>query len=136
MEYKVIKSKEQYKQYCEKLFGLLKCRKDENEDIIELLTVLIEKYETENSEFIKLDPVQMIRAILEANNLKPKDLADILDLSKGTISKMLNYKKGLSKDTIRKLSSHFKVDQKAFNRPYELKNASNATNKLLKTEVV
>jgi HTH-type transcriptional regulator/antitoxin HigA len=34
---------------------------------------------------------------------------------------MLNYKKGLSKDTIRILSERFKLKQEAFNRPYELK---------------
>jgi HTH-type transcriptional regulator/antitoxin HigA len=33
---------------------------------------------------------------------------------------MLNYKKGLSKDTIRMLSQRFKLIQEAFNRPYEL----------------
>jgi HTH-type transcriptional regulator/antitoxin HigA len=33
---------------------------------------------------------------------------------------MLNYKKGLSKETIRILSERFKLNQEAFNRPYEL----------------
>ena len=33
---------------------------------------------------------------------------------------MLNYKKGLSKQVIRKLADHFKVRQEAFNRPYKL----------------
>jgi len=32
----------------------------------------------------------------------------------------LHYKKGLSKDVIRKLAAHFKVSQEAFNRPYAL----------------
>ena len=50
---------------------------------------------------------------------------DILDLSKGTISKILNYQKGLSKDTIRKLSDYFKINQEAFNRPYKLINKVN-----------
>jgi len=33
---------------------------------------------------------------------------------------MLNYKKGLSKEAIRKLSAYFKVSQEAFNRPHKL----------------
>lgn len=37
------------------------------------------------------------------------------------VSEMLNYKKGLSKETIRILSDRFKLNQEAFNRPYELK---------------
>jgi len=44
-------------------------------------------------------------------DLKPKDLVDILGLTKGTISKILNYNKGLSKDTIRKLFDYFRVSQ-------------------------
>ena len=59
---------------------------------------------------------------MEENKLKPKDLIEILDLSKGTVSKILNYHKGLSKDTIRKLSHYFKISQEAFNRPYKLVN--------------
>ena len=61
------------------------------------------------------------------HNLKAKDLVNILELSKGTISKILNYQKGLSKDTIRKLSSYFKVSQEAFNRPYKLISEKNKT---------
>jgi HTH-type transcriptional regulator/antitoxin HigA len=59
------------------------------------------------------------------HGLKSKDLADILGLSKGTISKILNYHKGLSKNTIRKLSHYFKVSQETFNRPYRLVNEVN-----------
>ena len=47
-------------------------------------------------------------------------LVEILILSKGTVSKILNYRKGLSKETIRKLSIYFKVSQDLFNRPYKL----------------
>ena len=62
---------------------------------------------------------------MENHDLQAKDLVAIMDLSKGTISKILNYHKGLSKDTIRKLSDYFKVSQEAFNRPYELINEVN-----------
>ena len=54
------------------------------------------------------------------HNLKAKDLVDLLKVSKGYISDILNYKKGLSKDVIRKLAKRFKVSQEAFNRPYKL----------------
>ncbi len=63
--------------------------------------------------------------MMEGNNLKGVDLANILKLSKGTVSKILNYQKGLSKDTIRKLSVHFNMNQEAFNRPYKLTNKIN-----------
>ena len=54
------------------------------------------------------------------HQLKAKDLVDILGISKGYVSDILHYKKGLSKEVIRKLASYFKVSQDAFNRPYAL----------------
>lgn len=56
--------------------------------------------------------------------LKAKNLVEILQVSKGLVSDILNYKKGLSKDVIRGLAEYFKVSQEAFNRPYELKGQS------------
>lgn len=55
------------------------------------------------------------------NTMKAVDLAALLNVSEGLVSDMLNYKKGLSKDTIRILSQKFKISQEAFNRPYKLK---------------
>ena len=57
---------------------------------------------------------------MEDHRLKAKDLAEILGLTKGTVSKILNYQKGFSKETIRILSNRFKLRQDAFNRPYPL----------------
>lgn len=59
-------------------------------------------------------------------NMKPKDLVDLLEISKGYVSEILHYKKGLSKEVIRKLAVYFKVSQEAFNRPYKLKVAENS----------
>ena len=125
LKYTVIKTKKQYNEYCNVLEELLTQDKKVLSDEIELLTLLIEKWDAEHNSFDDLNPVELIRALMEENNLKPKDLIEILDLSKGTVSKILNYHKGLSKDTIRKLSHYFKVSQEAFNRPYKLVNEVN-----------
>lgn len=58
--------------------------------------------------------------------MKAVHLAGLLGVSKGLISDILNYKKGLSKEMIRLLSAEFKVSQEAFNRPYILKNPLNS----------
>ncbi len=84
-------------------------------DEIELLTLLIEKWDLDNNTFSNTDPIETIK-LMKENKLKQKDLANILGLSKGTISKILNYQKGLSKETIRKLSEYFKVRQELFNQ--------------------
>lgn len=125
LKYTVIKNQKQYDNYCKILEELLSKDDKKYSDEIELLTILIEKWDYEHNSFVDADPVELIKSLMESNNLKAKDLVQILDLSKGTISKILNYQKGLSKETIRKLSDHFKISQEAFNRPYKLVNEVN-----------
>jgi HTH-type transcriptional regulator/antitoxin HigA len=122
LKYKVITSKAQYKEYSNTLEELVfSGSKDRNtKDEIALLTLLIEKWDTEHNTFDELDPVQLLHSLMDEQNIKAKDLVDILEISKGYVSDILNYKKGLSKDVIRKLAEHFKVTQEAFNRPYKL----------------
>lgn len=122
LKYKVIKNKTQYKEYCNTLEKLVfaasksKTVKDE----IDLLTLLIEKWDAEHNTFEELDPIQLLHSLMTENNMKAKDLVDLLEISKGYVSDILNYKKGLSKEVIRKLADHFKLSQEAFNRPYKL----------------
>lgn len=125
LKYTVIKDVEQYRAYCDILERLILNDHKTREDEIELLTLLIEKWDNEHNTFNDSDPIELLKALMEEHNLKAKDLVGILNLSKGTISKILNYHKGLSKDTIRKLSDYFKLSQEAFNRPYKLINEVN-----------
>jgi len=92
----------------------------EMKDEIELLTLLIEKWDEDNNTFDDVDPVTLLHSLMEERGLKAKDLVEILGVSKGLVSDILNYKKGLSKEIIRRLSDFFKVSQEAFNRPYTL----------------
>ena len=122
LKYKVITSKTQYRGYANALEQLLfsgsKARNTKDE--IALLTVLIEKWDAEHNTFDDLDPVQLLRSLMRDHNLKARAMVEILDIGKGYVSDILNYKKGLSKDVIRRLAEYFKVSQEAFNRPYEL----------------
>jgi len=122
LKYKVISSKTQYKTYTHLLEELV-CSgaKDRNtKDEIALLTLLIEKWDADHNTFAEQDPVQLLHAFMKDHHLRAKDLVDILGVSKGYISDILHYKKGLSKDVIRMLAAYFKVTQEAFNRPYKL----------------
>ncbi len=121
----IIKSKAQYSKYCNMLEELIVLDDNAKQDEIELLALLIEKWDDEHNSFIDLSPVDILKALMNEHNLKSKDLVDILDLSKGTVSKILNCHKGLSKETIRKLSDYFKMSQEVFNRPYKLINEVN-----------
>ena len=120
LKYTVLKDVGQYKKYCNILEELILSENNTTKDEIELLTLLIEKWDSDHNTFADSDPIELLKALMEEHELKAKDLVEILGLSKGTISKILNYHKGLSKDTIRKLSEFFKLSQEAFNRPYRL----------------
>ena len=125
LKYKIIKDKETYFKYCEILEELIISDKENAQDEVELLSLLTEKWDKEKNTLRDLNPIELIKALMSENNLKAKDLIEILGLSKSTISKILNYHKGLSKNTIRKLSDYFKISQEAFNRPYKLVNEVN-----------
>lgn len=123
LKYTIIKNKTRYKDYCSKLEALVfsgtksKAVKDE----IDLLTLLIQKWDTEHNSFQEVDPVTLLRSLMEEQKLKATDIVELLGVSKGYISEILNYKKGMSKEVIRKLAERFKVSHEAFNRVYELK---------------
>jgi HTH-type transcriptional regulator/antitoxin HigA len=124
MKYTIIKSKAQYKQYCIQLETLLekstKIKSKPIQDEIELLTLLIEKWDEEHNTFDEIDPIRLLDALMKDHSIKAKDLCELLGISKGLVSEILHYKKGLSKEVIRKLSEYFKVSQEAFNREYKL----------------
>jgi HTH-type transcriptional regulator/antitoxin HigA len=122
LKYKVITSKTRYKEYSNVLEELVfSGSKDRNtKDEIALLTLLIEKWDAEHNTFEGLNPVQLLHSLMNEHSMKAKDLVKLLGISKGYVSDILNYKKGLSKEVIRKLANRFKISQEAFNRPYKL----------------
>ena len=120
LKYTVIKSDDQYFKYCKILEKLVFQDEERFEDEIELLELLINNWDEEHNTFEEVNPIELLKSLMEDNAMKATDLAKILGLSKGTVSKILNYQKGLSKESIRKLSQRFKMRQEAFNRPYPL----------------
>lgn len=122
--YTIIRSDDQYMSYCNDLEKMTSEYQTNSSkellDLIDTITLLIEKYDEEHSKLNEVDPIQLLKSLMDDNNLKQKDLAELLQVSKGHLSDILNYKKGLSKNIIRNLSERFKVRQSAFNRPYEL----------------
>ncbi|MCU0420297.1 MAG: transcriptional regulator [Cyclobacteriaceae bacterium] len=122
LKYTIIKSKTQYDSYCGQLENKLSQREltPSDTDEIELLTLLIEKWDRDHASLPTLHPVALLQALKTEHHLVARDLVDILGVSKGYISDILNRKKGLSKGVIRMLATHFKMSQEAFNRPYAL----------------
>lgn len=78
LTYTVIKSEEQYYEYCEILEELV-CNDDsgEREDEIELLTLLINTWDEDHRLTSKPDPVQLIKSLMKEHKLRQDDLAEI-----------------------------------------------------------
>ncbi len=122
LKFKVIKTKKQYFEYCKMLEELVvvKTKSKEEKDAIELLTLLIEKWDDDHNTFSDANPIELLRHLMEVNTLKSTDMANTLGISKSLFSDILNYRRGLSKEVIRKLSERFKVSQELFNKTYKL----------------
>ena len=71
---KIIKTKTQYNQYCNQLEELLlnNSKSKNAQDEIELLTLLIEKWDAEHNSFTKLNPVELLHSLMSEKNMKPK----------------------------------------------------------------
>jgi HTH-type transcriptional regulator/antitoxin HigA len=130
LKYTIIKNESQYNEYCRILEELVETEESASiENEINQLTLLIEKWDEEHNTFEESDPIELLQYLMTEKKLKAKDLAQILNVSKGLICDILNYKKGLSKEIIRCLSEYFKVSQEAFNRPYDLMHSKRAKEK-------
>jgi HTH-type transcriptional regulator/antitoxin HigA len=132
LKYKVIKSEAQYDKYCKILHDLdfAPGKKTKNtEEEMNLLIVLIEKWDSEHHDFKQLNPIELLRSLMKEHHMKSKDLAELLGVNKSFASSILNYKKGLSPKIIRKLADRFKIAQEAFNRPYEIESKANRGHK-------
>jgi HTH-type transcriptional regulator/antitoxin HigA len=117
MKYTIIKSKKQYFEYCSRieLLGEIKKKSKDITDEIELLQLLIDKYDSEQIQRNSIPPHELLKALMTEHGMKGIDLARLLQVSPGLVSDMLNGKKALSKNSIRILSEHFRVKQEAFN---------------------
>lgn len=111
LKYKVIKTSKQYNQYCKKLEELVdrKSRSRLLQNEIELLTVLVEKWDQDLNTFEDVDAVKMLRALIKERKMGSKDLSKLLNISSSEAADILMDKKRLSKTAIKKLSEHFKI---------------------------
>ncbi len=120
MKYTIIRNSKQYYKYAEILEKLVTEKGDR--DDIDLLTLLIEDYDRRTGPAeIEMDPIDMIKFIMEENRMKDKDLAEILGVGRSYISLLLSRKRRLPLDKAIKLATHWKLDQAVLTRPYQVK---------------
>jgi HTH-type transcriptional regulator / antitoxin HigA len=112
---RVITSEAQYDKYANVLHSLVmaKTHTPETRHYIKLLIVLIEAWDNERHAIDNATPVEVVRTLMAANNLKQKDLAPIFG-TESIVSEILKGKRKLNTDHIAKLSKRFKVSPAVF----------------------
>ena len=64
LKYTIIKSTTQYNEYCAQLESLLSKGSDSINDEVELLTLLIEKWDKDQNSFDDKDPIEIIKYLM------------------------------------------------------------------------
>jgi HTH-type transcriptional regulator / antitoxin HigA len=90
---------------------------------LQLLLVLVEKYEDEHYAIDMPDPIEAIKVRMDDLGMKAKDLIPYIG-DKGTVSKVLSRKIHLSINMIRRLSTALHIPAEVLLQEVELKNAS------------
>jgi HTH-type transcriptional regulator/antitoxin HigA len=83
------------------------------EKLIELLTVLVQNFESQEYSVPDASPAAVIRHLMDAHELRQKDLVNIFG-TESIVSDVLNGKRNLTAEHIRKLSARFSVSPAVF----------------------
>jgi len=103
---------EEYLAVLDRLASKEKPTRDE-EKYAEVLLTLIEAYEEEHHSIPDTSPVEILRTLMDANDLRQKDLVPVFG-SESIVSEVLHKKRELNKTHIEKLSKRFHVSPAAF----------------------
>ncbi|WP_108867392.1 helix-turn-helix domain-containing protein [Aquimarina aquimarini] len=121
IEYSIIKNNEQYEEYLNRFEDIFNCEEGSPEEIeLELLALLIEKYESEQYPMPDSDPIDTLKFIMEQNNLKPSDLGKILN-SPSRATEILKRQRKLSLNHIRLLYDKLRIPADTLIKDYQLK---------------
>ena len=82
-------------------------------ELAELLTLLIEDFESKRYVLPRAKPVEVLRFLMEQHGLKQKDLADVFG-TRSIVSEVLSGKRKLNREHIRRLSERFHVSPEVF----------------------
>lgn len=109
MKIKPIRSETDYKNALERLEVIFDAKRGTKEgDELEILSILIDNYESENFPIEMPDPISAIHFRMEQMGLKQKDLVEMIGF-KSRVSEIMNKKRKLTLDMIRKLNATLKI---------------------------
>lgn len=124
MELKPIKTKTEYKaalKEIELLFDV--ADKTPEADRLEILVMLVEKYEAQHFPIPEPDPIDFLNYAMETRGLTRKDLEPYLG-SRGRVAEVLNRARPLTLAMIRRLSEGLKLPADVLIADYELRHVA------------
>ena len=112
---RVIHNDAELEAYTDALFQLTALEKPSRSEVeaIELLTLLVERYEQEHYSIPAADPVSVVRFLIEQQNLTQRDLIPQFG-SESAVSMFLAGRRNLTIEQVRKLSTRFKLPTDVF----------------------
>lgn len=114
MNWKVIKSKEEYDQAIMRTLQIFHAEPGTPEcDELELLLVLVKDYEDKHIVLPKADPIEVIKLKMKERGLRAKDLEGIIG-SKGHVSSILSGRRELTLNMAQKLKNYFQLPADIF----------------------
>ena len=119
---KLIRTEQEHIQALERLDYLMDIDPKPNTpegDELDILAVLIEKYEEENFEIPVLDPIEVVEYFMEERGFERKDLIGVIG-DKTLVSRILNKKRKLTLEMIRKLGTYLSIPINLLIADYEI----------------
>ncbi len=113
----VIRTEKEYDRVAKALDALVDKGDDitpEEDQLLDLLTLLIEQYDNEHYNFPDSLPHEMLQHILEARDLQQKDVVHLFGNSSGRASEAINGVRPISKSQAKALAQFFKVSAELF----------------------
>ena len=99
-----IRNEKDYQKALERLEDIFDAKKNTEEgDELEILSILIDRYENEHFPIGMPDPIEAIKFRMEQMGMKQKDLAEAVGF-KSRVSEILSKKRKLTLDMVRKLN--------------------------------
>lgn len=113
-----IKNNKDYQQALKRLEKVFDAKPGSKEgDELEILAILIDSYEHEHFPIGMPDPIEAIKFRMEQMGLKQKDLAEIIGF-KSRVSEILNRKRKLTLEMIRKLNETLRIPAEVLMQKY------------------
>ena len=118
MKISPIRNEKDYQKALDRLEDIFEAKRDTKEgDELEILSILIDRYENENFPIGMPDPIEAIKFRMEQMGMNQKDLAELVGF-KSRVSEILNKKRKLTLDMIRKLNTNLNIPTEVLIQDY------------------